>query len=221
MTDDEWAVFGAVLEDKVTDIKIFMNGVEEHFNTHSSVRPGGKPVIHSIKKRVKDISHLREKVSRKNAGGRQINSENLFAEVTDIAGVRLLLLFQNDFSVIDEAVRKRVEGGDWVLKERPKAFTWDPEASEFFGKFDVEVERRETFYTSVHYLIKPRMDSPVCCEIQVRTLFEEIWGEVDHMLNYPISTQNLASKEQLMVLSKIVGAGSRLVDSIQRTVSTV
>ncbi|WP_315782452.1 hypothetical protein [Bradyrhizobium sp. SZCCHNPS1003] len=30
-----------------------------------------------------------------------------------------------------------------------------------------------------------RPDSPLSCEIQVRTLFEEIWGEIDHQLNYP------------------------------------
>jgi putative GTP pyrophosphokinase len=64
---------------------------------------------------------------------------------------------------------------------------------------------------------RPRVDSPICCEIQVRTLFEEIWGEVDHALNYPNVSDNLACREQLRVLAKLVGAGSRLVDSIFRT----
>lgn len=81
----------------------------------------------------------------------------------------------------------------------------------------MEVIQRDTSYTSVHYLLKPRPDSHVCCELQVRTLFEEIWGEIVHRINYPTPTDNVACREQLMVLSKIVGVGSRLVDSIQRS----
>jgi ppGpp synthetase/RelA/SpoT-type nucleotidyltranferase len=56
----------------------------------------------------------------------------------------------------------------------------------------------------------------LCCEIQVRTLFEEIWGEVDHQINYPFPSKSIACREQIKVLSKIVGAGSRLLDSLQR-----
>ena len=54
---------------------------------------------------------------------------------------------------------------------------------------------------------KPKHDSYVCCEIQVRTLFEEIWGEIDHSINYPESTQSKTCKEQLRVLSKLVSTG--------------
>jgi ppGpp synthetase/RelA/SpoT-type nucleotidyltranferase len=108
------------------------------------------------------------------------------------------------------------EQKDWHLPEPPKAYTWDPESKRFFENLNIDVEVRESFYTSVHYLVRPRADSPICCEIQVRTLFEEIWGEVDHALNYPTKSENLACKEQLLVLAKLVGAGSRLVDSIFR-----
>lgn len=79
------------------------------------------------------------------------------------------------------------------------------------------VESKESFYTSIHYLVRPRKDSDICCEIQVRTLFEEIWGEVDHSLNYPYETSNIACREQILVLAKLVGAGSRLVDAIFRS----
>lgn len=125
-------------------------------------------------------------------------------------------LFQEHFTHIDAVVRKRVADGDWVLGERARAYTWDPESAEYFGQFDLEVIQKPTTYTSVHYLIRPRADSPICCEVQVRTLFEEIWGEVDHQINYPVPTEDLSCKEQIKVLSKIVGAGSRLLDSLNR-----
>lgn len=218
MDDQEWGKFKEIFINNIADTKIFMNGVEEYFATHPSLFRENRSAIHSTKKRIKDIDHLREKIERKNAEGRNITPENLFHKVTDIAGVRILLLFQGHFSVVDNAIRRKIENGDWVFNELPKAFTWDPEASRFFSSFDVEVQTRDTFYTSVHYIIKPRQESHVCCEIQVRTLFEEIWGEIDHMINYPHQTDNVSCKEQLMVLSKIVGAGSRLVDSIQRSI---
>jgi putative GTP pyrophosphokinase len=54
----------------------------------------------------------------------------------------------------------------------------------------------------------------VTCEIQVRTLFEEIWGEIDHTLNYPDTTASVACKEQLRVLAKLASTGTRLADAI-------
>jgi ppGpp synthetase/RelA/SpoT-type nucleotidyltranferase len=77
---------------------------------------------------------------------------------------------------------------------------------------------KDTFYTSIHYLVKPNNpNAVVCCEIQVRTLFEEIWGEIDHTINYPFQTESIACKEQLRVLSKLVSTGTRLADSIFRS----
>lgn len=73
------------------------------------------------------------------------------------------------------------------------------------------------YYRSVHYVVKPNNPNPTCCEIQVRTLFEEIWGEIDHNINYPHKTDDIACKEQLRVLSKLVSTGTRLADSIFRT----
>jgi Region found in RelA / SpoT proteins len=54
----------------------------------------------------------------------------------------------------------------------------------------------------------------VGCEIQVRTLFEEVWGEIDHALNYPQPTTSLPCKEQLRVLAKLASTGTRLADAI-------
>jgi putative GTP pyrophosphokinase len=203
-------------DDMRHDFQTFMNGVLQYLGEHPHLRVAGREVVHSYKSRLKNRDHLRSKLVRKREEGRPITADNLFEEVTDLAGVRIMLLFQEHFGQVDQMIRKKVDVGDWVLGERPTAYTWDPEAAEFFGAYDLEVEQKSTFYTSVHYLIRPRADSPLCCEVQVRTLFEEIWGEVDHQINYPIPTDDLSCREQIKVLSKIVGAGSRLLDSIHR-----
>lgn len=198
------------------DLKIFMQGVASYVGEHPLLTGPQHNIIHSFKMRLKDRESLRVKIDRKIQSGRQINGDNIFNEITDLSGVRILHLFQEDFSKIDRVIRQKVLDGDWHFHERPKAYTWDPETVSFFQHFDLDVTEKSTSYTSVHYLLRPRSDSPICCEVQVRTLFEEIWGEVDHQINYPFATENIACREQIKVLSKIVGAGSRLLDSIRR-----
>lgn len=208
----------AAFDERAHELSIFMEGVARWFATHPRLSKGPLPVVHSVKSRLKDRDHLREKIGRKEKDGSPIDENNLFSRVTDLAGVRVLHLYQEQARVIHEEVLDKVhKKGDWVLNEAPIAYTWDPESSDFFARMGLEVKLKDTFYTSVHYLVRPRTDSPLCCEIQIRTLFEEIWGEVDHALNYPSPTDNVACREQLRVLTKVVGAGSRLVDSIFRS----
>jgi len=198
------------------DLNVFMKSVAETVGQHPELNKPGAEAVHSYKHRLKDPEHLAEKLRRKAAAGVEINEANFAERVTDLAGVRVLHLFQDAFGEIDAVIRRRVADGDWVLGERAKAYTWDPDSAAYFEGFDLDVSQKPTAYTSVHYLIRPRADSPLCCELQVRTLFEEIWGEVDHRINYPTPTEDLACKEQILVLSKVVGAGSRLLDSLSR-----
>lgn len=206
----------ALFEESRHDLKIFMAGVLSYLGEHPTLTRTGASIIHSHKSRIKDTDHLRNKIIRKCAEGRLTDVSNLFTEITDLAGVRILHLYQENFGEIDAVIRKKVDDGDWHFGEQPRAYTWDPEVVEYFKGFDLAVSEKPSSYTSVHYLIKPRLESRVCCELQVRTLFEEIWGEVDHQINYPKPTSSLACSEQLKVLSKIVGAGSRLLDGLRR-----
>ena len=51
-------------------------------------------------------------------------------------------------------------------------------------------------------------------ELQVRTLAEELWGEVDHKINYPHPSDRSSCREQIKVLARITSSCTRLVDSI-------
>lgn len=197
------------------DLETFMEGVVKFIGRHPDLNVYGRPAVHSFKSRLKDRDHLREKVYRKWQDG-PITPDNLFQRITDLAGVRMLHLFQGEFRDIDRVIRAKIAEGDWILGERAKAYTWDPDSVLFFREFDLDVSQTPKSYTSVHYLLRPRADSPLCCELQVRTLFEEIWGEVDHRINYPTPTENVACREQIAVLSKLIGAGSRLLDAVDR-----
>ena len=208
----------ARVQDKLHDIDLFRDYTVRFFEKHPDLTQSPR-IVHSVKSRLKDLQHLREKIQRKSSIEDPITPENIFDRVTDIAGVRVLHLCQAQFTQIHRAINQKLENEDWILYEQPKAYTWDPESQDFFAEHGLNVEVKESLYTSIHYVIKPRENSPVSCEIQVRTLFEEIWGEIDHLVNYPEPTDNVACREQIGVLARLVGAGSRLADSIYRVYS--
>ncbi len=203
-------------EESRHELELYLDSVHKFFQTHPGLA-APPPIVHSVRSRLKDPEHLRRKLMRKGDGARPITPANLFKRVTDLAGVRVLHLYRDQCAEIHRAILDKVGRGDWHLEEKPRAFTWDPEAVSFFRGLGLSTEYRETQYTSIHYLVRPRRDSPLCCEIQVRTLFEEVWGEIDHTINYPEKTKSLACAEQLRVLSKLVGAGTRLADAIFRS----
>ena len=211
------AIFDRI-QSALHDIDLFRENTVRFFETHPQLIQSPR-TVHSVKSRMKDLEHLREKIQRKSSSDDPITPDNIFERITDIAGVRVLHLCQSQFTDIHTAIKEKLNSQDWVLFEPPKAYTWDPESQDFFTSHDLNVEVKDSLYTSIHYVIKPRENSPVSCEIQVRTLFEEVWGEIDHMSNYPDPTHSVFLKEQIGVLARLVGAGSRLADSIWRTYS--
>jgi putative GTP pyrophosphokinase len=207
-------------KDKQTQfvLKQFIGQVRTFFEENPELNGTDFPVIHSVKARFKDPEHLIDKVKRKSKDGIIITEDNLFKEITDLIGVRVLHLYLDQFKLIHDSIMKQINAGEWCFYEPPKAYTWDPESEVIFNELAIKTERKDSFYTSVHYVIKPNnKENSVCCEIQVRTLFEEIWGEIDHSINYPYPTDSIACKEQIRVLSKLVSTGTRLADSIFRS----
>ncbi|MEQ8407556.1 MAG: (p)ppGpp synthetase [Gammaproteobacteria bacterium] len=181
------------------------------------------PLVHSYRFRLKDPTHLADKLERKiikckeNDSAFNVTSDNLFEEINDLAGIRILHLYTAQISELDPILRELFCQKNYELIEGPFARTWDNESKAFFNENNIDTEESETLYTSVHYVIASNTRRRMTCEIQVRTLSEEVWGEVDHKLNYPHKTDSLPCSEQLKVLARVTSSVSRLVDSIFRT----
>lgn len=186
--------------------------------------------IHSVRHRLKDSQHFLEKIKRKNKEISEknlalpainqielITKDNVLEKITDIAGVRVLHLHPAQFSKIHNSINAKISNGEFVFHENPKAYTWDKEYKEFFLSLGIETQIKDSYYTSVHYILKRNNHSIAKCEIQVRTLLEEVWGEIDHTMNYPQPTKNEECKEQLKILAKLIGSGSHLADFIMKT----
>ena len=197
--------------------------LHDKFISYLTRDPKLKNFVHSYKSRFKDLGHLNEKIERKNIEDAKlpeneqlgpITTDNIKSRITDICGIRILHLHVKQFESIHKTLMAYVCSGELALFEEPKAYTWDPEYAGYFEKLGVKTNLKESFYTSVHYVFKAREDSDITCEVQVRTLFEEVWGEIDHAFNYPHKSESRVIQEQLKVLARVVGAGSRLADSI-------
>jgi putative GTP pyrophosphokinase len=182
--------------------------------------PELKKLIHSLKWRAKDPTHLTDKLERKalrslkNGEAFSITAETLFDEIPDLSGVRLLHLHMRQMEKIHPLIMRVFNDEGYVISGQPEAKTWDPEYEEMFKSLGLSVQRNESMYTSVHYVVKQNHTNRRLCELQVRTLAEEVWGEISHTINYPHETDSVACREQLKVLARLVSGCSRLVDSI-------
>jgi putative GTP pyrophosphokinase len=180
-------------------------------------------LVHSVKRRMKDPDHLKNKLLRKLAECRKENIEfnydesNLFSNVTDLAGYRVLHLHTRQLEQIHAELLKVFDDASWDLHEEPFGHVWDQETAEFLERIKIKASFNPRLYSSVHYVLRARAKSLVTCEVQVRTLADEIWGEIDHKINYPEPHDSLACREQIKALARVASSCSRLVDSIMLT----
>lgn len=125
--------------------------------------------------RVKTVDSFTEKIRRKKSEGKDY--DNPLEEITDIVGVRIIAYYLADVIKIGELIKKE--------------FQIDHENS--LDKSEL-LESNQFGYLSVHYialLSYPRKDaaewkifSDIKSEIQIRTILQHAWAEIDHKLRY-------------------------------------
>jgi putative GTP pyrophosphokinase len=186
--------------------------------------PALAPLVHSYKWRLKDPEHLRRKLRNKLAAAKAksrsfgISKDNLFVKINDLVGVRILHLHTRQMAEIDSTLKTILEEARFRIVEGPFARTWDDETKQYFKTIGISTkESGPSMYTSVHYVIDSNSRTRYTAEIQVRTLAEELWGEVSHVIDYPSPCASLACREQMMVLARVASSCTRLVDSIFRS----
>jgi putative GTP pyrophosphokinase len=184
-------------------------------------------LIHSTRSRLKDPDHLRKKLVRKLreafSSGTEfgVTKENLFETINDLAGIRILHLHTTQAQKIDEQMKAIFAEQSIDIVEGPIARTWDDEYRSYFESVGIGTQKSETMYTSIHYVVASKSKKTITCEIQVRTLMEEVWGEVNHSINYPDPNDHVACVEQIRALARSTSAATRLVDSIFATVDDI
>lgn len=170
--------------------------------------------VHSVRRRVKKPTHLIEKIIRKGKkyAERNISVENYKEIVTDLIGIRVLHLFKDDWRSIHNEIIEL-----WDLKETPQVNVrrGDYNMEQFedsIKDLNCEIIVREHGYRSVHYLISINItkSTNILVEIQVRTVFEEAWSEIDHIMRYPYDVDNPILTEYLAIFNRIVGSADEM-----------
>jgi putative GTP pyrophosphokinase len=144
--------------------------------------------VHSISQRIKDYNSFLEKVERK-------RYSDPFQQCTDIVGCRVICLFQSQVEEIKKIIEEEFE----VIEETDK---------KSLKKFD------QFGYLSLHMLIKIPKNrtrfieccdlNDFMCEVQVRTILQEAWAEIEHYLNYK-SAKEQENKELLRKIYSLAG----------------
>lgn len=173
--------------------------------------------VHSVKSRLKDPERLIEKIIRKTKErkvkyGSDFNFtvDNYKDEINDLIGIRVLHIFKDQWRDIHEFITKT-----WKVIEIT-ANVRDGDNTEAFHELNIEVKERISGYRSVHYLVELNFthNQSTIAEIQVRTIFEEGYGEIDHRLRYSHKEIPDILKSNLMLFNRLVGSADEMASLI-------
>ena len=169
--------------------------------------------VHSVRWRVKDKDHLLYKIFRKcfdNIDKYKNISENNYREiVTDLIGIRAMHLFKDDIYIIDKAVTNI-----FSLRETAVVYVRKGDDEQFIKLCEekgFEVEAHPKGYRSIHYVISTQpLKQPIYVELQVRTIFEEGWSEIDHMVRYPNYSNDPRLAYLLTIFNRMAGSADEI-----------
>ncbi|MGL4773937.1 MAG: RelA/SpoT domain-containing protein [Clostridium sp.] len=172
--------------------------------------------VHTVKSRIKDGERLIEKVIRKTSDRKdkygddfKFTKNNYKNEINDLIGIRVIHIFKEQWREVHEFIVNT-----WNVIEI-SANVRDGDNVEVFRELDIDVISRSSGYRSVHYLVEFFPTSQrVIAEIQVRTIFEEGYGEIDHQLRYSHTEIPEILKSNLLLFNRIVGSADEMASLI-------
>ena len=198
--------------------------IQEYFQNREAVTG-----LQSYRSRCKAAEHVVEKIIRKRSENyvkyRNLSKDNYWMFLTDLIGVRGLLLYREDWVkfhtyitekipnsperyIKGDSVRDYVNDGSVFMAEAPKVHIRAGDFYEIYADWiPLEHILDRKHYRSVHYIVNYR---GTYIEIQIRTLFEEGWGEIDHDILYPCQKDNPMLLEFSELLNRLSGMGDEM-----------
>ncbi|HEX8211236.1 MAG TPA: hypothetical protein VF584_13765 [Longimicrobium sp.] len=125
--------------------------------------------IHHITNRVKDPVSLRRKIKRKNY--------TALEDITDLVGIRIITLFVDGIDDVAAVLPAFFEIDDTRSVDRREA-----ESSERFGY--QSLHRIASFNKDREKLDEYKDFAGLFCEIQIRSVLQHAWAEIEHDLGY-------------------------------------
>lgn len=163
--------------------------------------------------RAKRPDRLKDKLVKRNEEKKYKTVEDIYADIVDLAGIRVSLYFPSEREIIDEVINELFT----VVKT--KKFPNEAHTPKY--------EKRFSGYWATHYRVKLKEESltkrylETVAEIQVASVLMHAWSEVEHDLVYKPFSGNL-SKEELAILDEINGlvlSGEIALERLQSAMS--
>jgi len=178
----------------------------ERWISHRSGDPTVPIPVQRTRVRIKRLESVEDKIRRNPAdypGG--LSTANL-KRVPDLLGARLILYFVSDLPLIDREL-DRCDGIDVLTDPPPRAYL----PRDLARQLGMTMERHDksSGYASVHYRCRlaTKKTKRAPFELQVRTLTEDVWGEIEHILGYKAGKKTaLQVRREFQILSKQLGA---------------
>ncbi|MEN3980591.1 hypothetical protein [Acinetobacter sp. CWB-B33] len=170
--------------------------------------------VHTVRSRIKDTSHVIEKIIRKweceNVAEKYdtISKNTYKSIISDLIGVRAIYLFKKDWELVHTHILSRWEQQEPVVIY----YRNGDDLTKYENYKDCATEEHDKGYRSIHYIIPAtKIDGQqVKCEIQTRTIFEEGWSEIDHKVRYPSFSDNPYLQEFLDIFNRISGSADEM-----------
>jgi len=167
-----------------------------------------KESIHTILYRIKDKTRLIEKIEQENSTSakdvKPITHKNFQDRIGDIIGIRVICLRLSDILKVEAYLQLLVEEKIFQLMREPdhkRSFVLPIDPGEAAPQ---NINLQYSGYSSIHYQVKLGENSGVSeefktiqVELQLRTILEEAWGEIDHKYRYAYSRVGDAIPEHI------------------------
>jgi putative GTP pyrophosphokinase len=172
--------------------------------------------VHMLRYRVKDPIHLIRKVIRKKAEypDRVIDEHNYMDWINDLVGVRAMHLYKASWQSTGKFIEET-----WELKRPPIAYVRAEEDAltvQQFSEAGFNIKPHPHGYRALHYVIRTQpYKQRYYIEIQLRTLFEEGWSEIDHAIRYPDLSCSAMVRDLLTILNRFTGHADSIASFIR------
>jgi ppGpp synthetase/RelA/SpoT-type nucleotidyltranferase len=174
--------------------------------------------VRYVNYRAKAPLHLLQKIIRKKKEypDRIFNQHTYLDLINDLVGVRALHLYKELWIDTGRFIQQ-----EWKLKRAPYAYInegdEDEQLLQEFAAHGCRNIPHPTGYKAVHFVIETKpAKQRYFAEIQLRTLFEEGWSEIDHSIRYPNHDNSELLDHLLQLLNKFTSHADNTASLIQK-----
>lgn len=213
----KWSVLQKIHADYIINQGL-LQGVEKDIFTKFLTSDAKEAGVHSVRSRLKKPDSLIEKIicktidANKKGVTKNITIKNYTSEINDIIGIRILHVFKNDWFGIHNFILNDCK---YKTKEVPTVYYRKGDEKSFVDdckRNGCDAKVHPKAYRSIHYIIDPYPQKKIAfVEIQVRTVFEDGWSEIDHKVRY-ISKKGTKHvlDSYLLALNRIAGSADEI-----------